>query len=224
MAELQGFKNQQKQRGSRTRRYILASIIFLLLALAATQIFLQQTSVGSPRFIKMTFLLYTATVVVVLALLILATVLGRNLIKLYFERKSGLVGSGFKSKMVRTFIVLSLLPAVLLFLLAYSLLSSSIEQWFRAAPAQMMENSRLLAQQYYAEVEKDAKYFAANIAGFPARRECARSRSRSCGRSCASSAANMRWAMYGFSTIAAGSPPTPDTRSPRADIRMPSNG
>jgi two-component system nitrogen regulation sensor histidine kinase NtrY len=166
MAELQGFTNQPKQKGSRTRRYILASIIFLLLALAATQIFLQQTSVGSPRFIRMTFLLYTATVVVVLALLILATVLGRNLIKLYFERKSGLVGSGFKSKMVRTFIVLSLLPALLLFLLAYSLLSSSIEQWFRAAPAQMMENSRLLAQQYYSEAEKSAKYFAANIAGF----------------------------------------------------------
>ena len=166
MTELQGFTNQPKQKRSRTLRYILAGIIFLVLALVATQIFLQQTSVGSPRFIKNTFLLYTATVVVVLALLILATVLGRNLIKLYFERKSGLVGSGFKSKMVRTFIVLSLLPAILLFLLAYSLLSSSIEQWFRAAPAQMMENSRLLARQYYAEAEKSAKYFAAVIAGF----------------------------------------------------------
>jgi nitrogen fixation/metabolism regulation signal transduction histidine kinase len=48
--------------------------------------------------------------------------------------------------------VLSLLPALLLFILAYSLISSSIEQWFRAPPAQMMENSRMLAQQYYAEI------------------------------------------------------------------------
>ena len=160
-----GFPNPQKRDGSRTRRYIVASIVFLALSLAATQIFLHQTSVGSPRFIRMTFLLYTATFVVVLALLILATVLGRNLIKLYFERKSGQVGSGFRTKMVSTFIVLSLLPAVLLFLLAYTLISSSIEQWFRAPPAQMMENSRLLAQQYYAEMEEQAIYFAANIAG-----------------------------------------------------------
>jgi len=37
--------------------------------------------------------------------------------------------------MVRTFIVLSLLPALLLFILAYSLISSSIEKWFGAPPA-----------------------------------------------------------------------------------------
>ncbi len=166
MTELPSSANPPKKKGSRTRRYILAGIIFLILGLVATEIFLHQTSVGSPKFIKMTFLLYTGTVVVVLALLILATVLGRNLIKLYFERKSGLVGSGFKSKMVCTFIVLSLLPALLLFLLAYGLISSSIEQWFRAAPAQMMENSRLLARQYYAEAELRAKSSASYIAGY----------------------------------------------------------
>ncbi len=145
MRELPGSATPPKRSGSRARRYILASIIFLALSLAATQTFLHRTSVGSPRFIRMTFMLWTATLVVVLALLILATVLGRNLIKLYFEKKSGQLGSGFKVKMVSTFIVLSLLPALLLFILAYSLISSSIEQWFRAPPAQMMENSRIKA-------------------------------------------------------------------------------
>lgn len=164
MTDAPGFKTPPRQNGSRNRRYILASIIFLVIALVGTHIFLNRTSVGSPRFIGMTFSLYTGTVVVVLALLILATILGRNLIKLYFEKKSGQLGSGFKTKMVSTFIVLSLLPAVLLFLLAYSLISSSIEQWFRAPPVQMTENSRLLAQQYYDEAEQRAKYFAADIA------------------------------------------------------------
>jgi two-component system nitrogen regulation sensor histidine kinase NtrY len=164
MTDASGFKIPPRQNGSRNRRYILAGIVFLVIALAGTHIFLNRTSVGSPRFIGMTFSLYTGTVVVVLALLILATILGRNLIKLYFEKKSGQLGSGFKTKMVSTFIVLSLLPAVLLFLLAYSLISSSIEQWFRAPPVQMTENSRLLAQQYYSEAEQRAKYFAADIA------------------------------------------------------------
>jgi two-component system nitrogen regulation sensor histidine kinase NtrY len=150
--------------GSRTRRYILASIIFLALSLAATLTFLHRTSVGSLRFVPMTLLVYTGTLLVVLAILILATVLGRNLIKLYFERRSGQLGSGFRTKMVSTFIVLSLLPALLLFMLAYTLISSSIEHWFGAPPAQMMENSRELARQYYAEAEGRAKYYAANIA------------------------------------------------------------
>jgi two-component system nitrogen regulation sensor histidine kinase NtrY len=108
----------------RTRRYILASIIFLVISLAATHTFMHRTSVGSPSFIRMTFAVYTATFVVVLALIILATILGRNLIKLYFERRSGQLGSGFKAKMVRIFIVLSLLPALLLFVLSYFLISA----------------------------------------------------------------------------------------------------
>jgi two-component system, NtrC family, nitrogen regulation sensor histidine kinase NtrY len=155
-----------KPNGSKARRYILAVIIFLALALAATHTFLHRTSVGSTNFIPMTFTVYTATFIVVLAILILATILGRNLIKLYFERKSGQLGSGFKAKMVSTFIVLSLLPALLLFILAYSLISSSIEKWFGAPPVQMMENSRELVRQYYAEAEKSAKFFAGNIAAY----------------------------------------------------------
>ena len=165
MSKQPDFTTSPKQSETRIRRYILGAIIFLALSLAATHTFLHRTSVGSQRFIRMTFLVYTGTFLVVLALLILATILGRNLIKLYFEKKSGQLGSGFKTKLVRTFIGLSLLPALLLFVLAYTLISSSIGKWFQAPPAQMMERSRILAQQYYAEAEERAKYFAANIAG-----------------------------------------------------------
>jgi len=164
MRELPSFTTTPKRSGSRTRRYILASIIFLALSLIATHTFLNRTSVGSPEFIQRTFQVYMATSLVVLALLVLAAILSRNLIKLYFERKSGQLGSGFKTKIVSIFIVLSLLPALLLFILAYSLVSTSIEQWFRAPPAQMAEHALILAQQYYAEAEERAKYDAANIA------------------------------------------------------------
>ena len=166
MSELSGFSSPSKPNGSKTRWYILAVIIFLTLSLAATHTFLHRTSVGSPSFIRMTIIVYTATFVAVLALMILATILGRNLIKLYFERRSGQLGSGFKAKMVSTFIVLSLLPALLLFVLAYSLISSSIERWFGAPPAQVMENSRALARQYYADAEKRAEYAAGNISEY----------------------------------------------------------
>ena len=125
---------------SRIRRFVLATIAFLCLALILTQIFLHQTSVGSLKFVRNTLLLWTVTILVILALLILATVLGRNLIKLYFERRSGQVGSRFKAKMVTTFVVLSLLPAVLLFFLAYGVINFSIEQWFSAPAEQVCES------------------------------------------------------------------------------------
>jgi two-component system nitrogen regulation sensor histidine kinase NtrY len=163
MSDLASFRIPPRKNGARTRRYILATIMVLLLSLLATQVFLHQTSVGSPRFVRMTILLWAATVVVVLALLILATVLGRNLIKLYFERKSGQVGSRFKARMVRVFVLLSLLPAVLLFVLAYGLVNMSIEQWFSAPAAQMLENSRSIALQYYDEIQQRSEHFAGNV-------------------------------------------------------------
>ncbi len=101
---------------------------------------------------------------VVLALLILATILGRNLIKLYFERKSGQVGSRFKTKMVSIFVVLSLLPAVLLFSLAYWLVKGPIEQWFNTPAEQLRESSRAITQQYYDEAAARARSFAVSIA------------------------------------------------------------
>lgn len=156
----------QKRKSHRTRRYVIAGIVLLLLGLAATQIFLHQTSVGNPRFIRTLFLLYSGTTIVVLAILILATILGRNLVKLYFEKRSGQAGSKFKSRIVRIFIVLSLLPAVLLFLLAYGLISSQIDQWFQAPLAEMMEHSRVLVERYYDEAERQAEYFATTIAGY----------------------------------------------------------
>ena len=149
---------------SRTRRYVLATITLLVLTLVATQIFLRQTSVGSKKFVSATFVLWAATALIVLALLILATILGRNLIKLYFERKSDQVGSRFKAKMVRIFMALSLLPAILLFSLAYTLVKGSIEQWFGAPGAKLYEDSKAIAQQYYQEAASRARGCVAGIA------------------------------------------------------------
>jgi len=149
---------------ARTRRYVFATIAFLCLSLILGQIFLHQTSVGSPKFVRGTFLLWTVTVLVILALLILATVLGRNLIKLYFERKSGRVGSKFKTRMVTVSVILSLLPALLLFFLAYGLINFSIEQWFSAPAEQMLENSKAITEQYYEETEQRSRHAVASVA------------------------------------------------------------
>ena len=146
------------------RRFVPGMIAFLVFALIATQVFLRQTSVGSQKFVSATYVLWTATALVVLALLILATLLGRNLIKLYFERRSGQVGSRFKAKMVRIFVALSLLPAVLLFSLAYTLVKGSIEQWFSAPAAELHRWSLAIAEQYYREAGERAQSFTGIMA------------------------------------------------------------
>jgi two-component system, NtrC family, nitrogen regulation sensor histidine kinase NtrY len=155
----------RKTEATRTRRYVVGVILFLLLALITTQIFLHQTSVGSKKFVPGTFVLWAATVLVILAILALATVLGRNLIKLFFERRSGIVGSGFRSKIVSLTVVLSLLPALLLFILSYGLINFSIEQWFSAPASLILKESHDIAQQYYDEIAHRASHFASVVAG-----------------------------------------------------------
>ena len=163
MSDLFNPDPRSSRKDSQFRRRVVGIIIFLTLSLAATHTFLHRTSVGSHRFVRMTFLVYASTFLVVLVLLILATILGRNLIKLYFEKKSGKPGSGLKTKLVRSFIGLSLLPALLLFVFAYMLINSSIEKWFLAPPAQILEGSRMLAQQYDDD-NVDRKYWADRVA------------------------------------------------------------
>jgi two-component system, NtrC family, nitrogen regulation sensor histidine kinase NtrY len=164
MDKMRDFTAHPEKNQGRVRGYILAAIVILTLAFIATRMFLHQTSVGSPNFVRMTFLLWTATIVVVLALVVLATVLGRNLIKIYFEHRSGRLGSGFKSKIVAIFVALSLLPAVLLFSVAYNLISFSIEQWFSAPTAQIAKNSKALVTQYYEETQQRSQHIAEMIA------------------------------------------------------------
>jgi two-component system nitrogen regulation sensor histidine kinase NtrY len=159
---------QPGKKGSPVRRYVLATIaflvLFLVLVLTAMQKINMLPAVGSSKYPLRTFQLWTITVLVVLALLILATILGRNLIKLYFERRSGLVGSRFKTKMVHIFVVLSLLPAVLLFSLAFWLVRGSIERWLSAPATKLQQDSADIATQYYSEASARARNYAGAIA------------------------------------------------------------
>jgi len=159
---------QPKKSPARTRRTVLATIailVFLLvLILTAMQKINILPSVGSSKYAFRTFQLWTITILVLLALLILATILARNLIKLYFERKIGRVGSRFKTKMVSIFVVLSLLPAVLLFSLAFWLVRGSIERWLSTPATKLQQDSSDIARQYYNEASLRARNQAAAIA------------------------------------------------------------
>ncbi|MBX7137264.1 MAG: HAMP domain-containing protein [Oligoflexia bacterium] len=61
---------------------------------------------------------------------ILTFIIGRNLLKLVFDRRRGIVGSALRIRLVTAFVMLTLVPTVIVFLLASGLLSSVMEGWF----------------------------------------------------------------------------------------------
>ena len=54
----------------------------------------------------------------------------RNMFKLWMERRGAIPGAKLRSKLVLAFVTLSLVPTLLLFLVAAGLITSSIENWF----------------------------------------------------------------------------------------------
>ena len=76
-------------------------------------------------------LIYAALSAFIFLLFIgLTFVLLRTLLRLYVERRSGVMGSRLRSRMVMGALLLSLGPVIFLFLFSYGLINRSIEKWF----------------------------------------------------------------------------------------------
>jgi two-component system nitrogen regulation sensor histidine kinase NtrY len=82
-------------------------------------------------------------------ILLLIFLVIRNLVKLIFERKRKVLGAKLRTKLVVAFVSLSLIPTILLFLVAVGFITSSVEHWFSAQVEQSLEGSLEVAQTYY---------------------------------------------------------------------------
>jgi nitrogen fixation/metabolism regulation signal transduction histidine kinase len=77
-----------------------------------------------------TIIFAAVSALIFLLFVALTFVLIRTLLRLYAERKTGVLGSKFRSQMVLGALLLSLGPVIFLFLFSYGLLNRSIEKWF----------------------------------------------------------------------------------------------
>ena len=68
--------------------------------------------------------------VIFLLFVALTFVLARNLRKLFAERRLGVLGSKFRTRLVVASLLLSFLPVIVMFWFAYGLMNRSIEKWF----------------------------------------------------------------------------------------------
>src|SRR5262249_22217066 len=66
------------------------------------------------------------------------------------------LGSGFKTKLVASFLSLALAPAILIFLIASNLINTSIEGWFKIQVERPLDESMRVAQTFYERVQDEA--------------------------------------------------------------------
>ena len=81
---------------------------------------------------------------------VLLLLLSRNLVKAYFERRHRLLGSGFRTKLVAAFIGFSLIPTVLLAVVASGLVNKAVDVWFSDQIDRVMRDSYEVARMQHA--------------------------------------------------------------------------
>ena len=103
---------------------------------------------------------FTLINVNLLLLLLLLFFIIRNIIKLVFERRSRVVWSKLRTRLVVAFAAFSLVPTLLLFLLTTGTIKRSVEAWFKGQVDNAMRRSVEVAETYYRESQDRALHFA----------------------------------------------------------------
>jgi len=106
------------------------------------------------------FLLLNINIILLVLLVFLVV---RNVVKLIFERKRRILGSRLRVRLVLAFIALSLVPSVVLFVIAGGLVTRSFERWLDVQVENALQGSLEIGQTYYQNSGNNALFYARQL-------------------------------------------------------------
>ena len=152
---------QETKRRKRERIIILVTVFLIaLMTYLETSIFRGEVV---PLPISGNALIFGLINVNIILIILLIFLIVRNLVKLIYERRHGIVGSKLRTRLVAAFVSLSLIPTVLLFLVSINFLSYSIDNWFSIRIGDALNRTLEVAQIYYQQSADQAKYYARQL-------------------------------------------------------------
>ena len=121
-----------------------------------------QLSDGESLISNIIFILLINLNIILLVLLVF--LVGRNLLKLFYERRRKLPGAHLRSRLVLAFLGISLFPAVLLFFIGVGFMTKSIENWFALRVERSLSGSLEVVDGVYARLTDETLTHARAIA------------------------------------------------------------
>ncbi len=144
----------QKKKKQRLIRSVIAICIVLIPLLGYLQRGLLKGDFHLP--LSSTILIFALININGLLLLLMLYLVLRNLVELIFERKNNILGSRLRTRLVTSFISLSLIPTAILFFVALRFVSTSMDYWFNSNVEEALQSSLKLAQSMFHDTEKRA--------------------------------------------------------------------
>jgi len=155
-------KNLSQEKRRRKRELII--ILTVLFSIIVLTLF-QASITASEKLLPTTrnLLIFGLINVNITLLLLLIFLVVRNVVKLLFERRKGILGSKLRTRLVVAFVGLSIIPTVLLFWVAAGFITATIESWFSSQVEYSLAKSLEVAQTFNKNVSDFALYYAKQI-------------------------------------------------------------
>ncbi|MGB8830873.1 MAG: ATP-binding protein [Candidatus Sulfotelmatobacter sp.] len=157
---------------SRRKRAVmlLAIAVFVLFALLVSQTAFNQT-ILRPDTNQQAIVFYALSLLISLLFIALTFVLARNLLKLFAERRLGVLGSKFRTRMVVGALLLSFVPVVVMYFFSYGLMNRSIDKWFSTPVEEVRADTDAMASLLGNYAAQNARAEALAIADTPETQE-----------------------------------------------------
>jgi len=140
----------------RRRNELIIIGIISLLILIFTTVEMKFPQIEGKIPVANNIIIFSLININIILILLLIFLVIRNLVKLIFERKRKVLGARLRTKLVVAFVSLSLIPTILLFLVAVGFITNSVEHWFSTQVEQSLQGSLEVAQTYYRDFANDA--------------------------------------------------------------------
>ena len=137
----------------RRERYIIIALFLIIIPLSYLGI--KASDLGLDLPVSSSILIFALINLNVILLLLLLYLTTRNLVKLLFERRKGIMGAKLRTKLVLAFVTLTLIPTTIIFLASVGFISVSIEYWFSLPIERSLNRSLEVGKAYYNRVAEE---------------------------------------------------------------------
>lgn len=142
--ELEEMKESARRR---RERIIIVVTIFVVIGLTYLESRIVESGTRLP--LSGEVLIFGLININLILIILLIFLIVRNVVKLVFERRRGVLGSRLRTKLVVAFVSLSLIPTAVLFLVSTQFLSYSVDNWFNVRLEEALESSLAIGQTFY---------------------------------------------------------------------------
>ncbi len=152
---------EEKRKRKRERGMMIGLAVTFIL-LTAVEFKLTQLSAKLP-FVNSIFFfgLINFNIIILVALLWL---IFKNIGKLFFERRSEVLGSRLKTKLITAFIGFSTIPTITLFIISSLYIHQSFDKWFSIKIQNTLQSSLEISSHAYKSAELNSIHFSKRIA------------------------------------------------------------